>query len=431
MTLKLKPLVIASLACLHMMALSAHARACPALNSPFSLSEAVAQSMCANPEMQSYRWDAKSSAANEDVARAAYLPTVSASLATTRESAGTEAGYQRGVALQWLVYDFGGREARVAAAASSRSAAEASADDKAQGLALQVAEAYFQVQATGASTEAAIVQEKAAAKALELATARHKAGLAVALEVLQAKSALAQATVTRTRAQGQAQVQKALLAKLIGVPAQESAALAVEPVAAGSQQGLAVPRGLDELVQEARKSRSDITAQRAKAEALSAQARSARAAYLPSIGLNAGINRGNSVFGDTSSAKTIGLTVSIPLFSGGADTAQTRSLEAQAMAQRELLAAKENEAGYDVVAAHETLVSAMAQLEASTVLVESASLAVQQAIARYEAGVGTMLEVLDTLSKGASADETHINSQLSARLARAQLARSLGQLPVL
>lgn len=430
MTPKLKPLVLAALASLSMLSASAHAQSCAPLGSPFSLSEAVSQALCANPEMRGYRLDASASAANVDVARAAYLPTITANVSGTRQSTGTEAGSQRGIALNWLLYDFGGREARVAAATATHSAAEAVAENRAQDLALQVAQAYFQVQAAGAATDAAISQERAADKAMQLAKARHKAGLGVALEVLQAQSALAQATVARTRAQGQAQVQKAMLAKLIGVPAQDSTTLRVREVSAGEHQDAAPPAGLNELVQEARKNRMDIVAQRAKADSLASQAQAARAAHLPSIGLNAGINRANSVYGDTSSAKTIGLTISIPLYSGGATSAQVRSLDAQAEAQRERVAASENEAGYDVVAAHETLVSAQAQLEAALTLAESASLAVEQATARYQAGVGTMLEVLDSLSKSASSDETFISSLLSSRLARAQLARSLGQMPV-
>ncbi|MNR71405.1 Antibiotic efflux pump outer membrane protein ArpC precursor [compost metagenome] len=395
--------------------------------SPVSLSQAVQRALCANPSLRGYQFELAAAQANSDRARAAYLPSVTAGYSKQRLDAGGETS-QRQVALNWLLYDFGGRSATYDAAKASAAAASSVLADQAQSLALDVAQGYFQLQANEAAVDAALAQEAASKHALELATARHKAGEAIRLDVLQAQSALSQATVARTRAVAAVATSRAYLAMLLDVPAESSAGLKLAGFA--DEVGKAPPQALADLVLQAKSARADLRAGQEQLRALRSQAEAARAAHLPTVSLVGNLGRTTAAAGPSVSSNSIGINVSIPLFAGGATQAQARALTAQADAQEQRLHSATNRAGYDVVSTYQTLLAASDQLAAASTLAESARAALDQAVARYRAGVGAMLEVFDSLSKRASAEETLISSRLNLQLARVQLARSLGQMPV-
>lgn len=399
--------------------------AAPVAPSVMALSDALEQALCANPGLRAYAQDLQAATADISRARAAYLPDLSATLQANQvDSQGLR---QHDVALRWLLLDFGGRESSLAAAAASASAAEATLRDQAQALALEVSLAFFQAQAADASLQAAQAQLEVAQRALAVASARHKVGEAIKLDVLQAQSSLAQGEQQLTQAQADARTRRAHLAMLLAVPAEDSGALQLAPV---EDLQVQVPeQALADLVEQARNERQDLQADRKRVDALSAQANAARAAHLPSVSLVGNMRWTNSQPAGTRRTDTVGVQVNIPIFSGGATQAQVDRLQAQAQAQQERLAAAQNRAGYDVVNSFVTLQTSAAQLNTAEALLRSSTEAQAQALARYEAGVGTMLEAFDSMSKRASAQQNLIAARLALQSARVQLARQLGQMP--
>lgn len=402
--------------------------ACSAPVSPLTVTAAVAQALCANPLLKAYAQDVKASAADVSKAQAAYLPTVSANFLSSHASA-TGSNSTHAVALNWLMLDFGGRSNTLAAAKALGSAADNALKEQAQALAADVAQAYFRVQAADASIAAADAQVKVATRALDVASARYKVGDAIKLDVLQAQSSLEQSRLTLSQAKSEAGTAKAYLAMLVAAPAEKAQLLQVTPVDTAATTS--PPQELTELVEQAKAQRRDLAATRDRVAALNAQASAARAAHLPTVSLVGNVQWADQAIGGARRSDSIGVQVSIPIFAGGATQAQVRSLTAQSDALRERLQAAENQAGYEVVSSYLTLQSAVDQLQAATSLESSASEAQAQALARYEAGVGTMLEAFDSMAKRAAASQSAISARLSLQSARVQLARHLGQMPTL
>lgn len=429
MNLKLKRSALAGVLFL-LSAGSASAQDCLPPQGKLSLMQAVDQALCANSTLHAFQRDALAADSEAQRAGAAYLPTVAATVGASIPLSGSGSANQYGLTVNWLLLDFGERSGRAAAAKASAVASNAMAANQAQDLALQVAQAYLQLHAAQASVVSAEAQVGAAEQALKLANARHAAGESARLEVLQAQSAMAQARVFQTKATTSTRVQRAALAALLGVPAQDWRSIEITGVSSFGEIAAPSTESLAELVSRAKATREDLLAARARVEALRAQTQAARSAYFPTAALAASLSRINAGSGPSISSRTVGVVVNIPIYSGGATDAQVSSLVAQTDAQSERVAAAENKVAFDVVSAFETLNSSGEQLQAAQTLQDSATAAREQAQARYEAGVGTTLELFDALAKKALADETLISAQLDFHLSRAQLARSLGLMPV-
>jgi outer membrane protein TolC len=124
----------------------------------------------------------------------------------------------------------------------------------------------------------------------------------------------------------------------------------------------------------------------------------------------------------------IGINVSVPIFSGfsvgyGVRQAQAALQSRQANAEQVRL-----NVSLDVWNAYYALDSANQQLSTTATLTKTADDNQDVAIGRYQAGVGTILDVLTAQTAAATAKQLRITAELSWRVARAQLALALGRL---
>ena len=82
----------------------------------------------------------------------------------------------------------------------------------------------------------------------------------------------------------------------------------------------------------------------------------------------------------------------------------------------------------DVWNAYAALDSASQQLKATAALLASARENEEVALGRYQAGVGTIVDVLTAQSAAAGARQQRIGAEQAWQVARAQLALSIGRL---
>ncbi|MDR0478482.1 MAG: TolC family protein, partial [Burkholderiaceae bacterium] len=127
---------------------------------PLQLAEAVERALCGNPKTRQ-AWDSvKAQAAAVGAARAAYLPTVSANGQAVHENslvnveghptlgAAYSAGvHSTGISLNWLLFDFGGREATLENANALLAAARATQNATLQTVFAVTAKDYYTAQA--------------------------------------------------------------------------------------------------------------------------------------------------------------------------------------------------------------------------------------------------------------------------------------------
>jgi outer membrane protein len=388
--------------------------------------DAVDLALCNHPQTREVWAAARAQAALVGAARAGWLPSLGASASTTRFAYENNAYTRNSAALtlSWLLYDFGLRSANVDSAQQLLNAAAATQDATVQSLFLAALQGYYSAQATQAAVISAGEAERSARQSFAAADARYAVGAATPADRLQAQTALSQATLNRIRAEGEARNALGTLANALGFAAQQPIALAELPAAPAE---MVFQKELDTLIAEAQVRRPDLKAAEAQLRAAQASVDIARAQGRPTLSLGAGPSWQESA-GVVTQGGSVCLTLNVPIFAGFDTTYRVRSAAAQVdvrAAQRDRL---RNQIALDVWKAYQSLTTATQSLKTAADLVASASQSERVALGRYQAGVGTVLDLLSAQSALASARLQRIQAQLDWNIYRAVLAQAVGAL---
>ncbi len=393
---------------------------------PLGVVDVVDLALCNNPQTREVWAAARLQVALLGVAQAAWLPALDARGTVSRTWSEGTGSTPRSAALtlSWLLYDFGARSAGVDNARHLLAAAAASQDATVQALFLAALQAYYTAQANRAAVDAARQAERASQESLNAAEVRYKVGTGTPADRLQAQTAYSQAVLNRIRAEGEFQNALGGLANAMGFDANQAFVLDDIPALlpdAGFE------RDIGALIDEARRRRPDLAAAEAQVAAAQAGVEQARAAGRPTIALAAGPTWQN-VGGVSSEGGSVGLTLSVPIFSGFSTTYRVRAAEAQVEvkgAQRDRLA---RQVALDVWRSRQGLTTASQSLKTTAALVASAEQSEKVALGRYKAGLGSILDVLNAQSALAAARQQRIQATLDWQVSRAALAQAVGSL---
>jgi outer membrane protein len=426
-----------------------------ATTSPLSLAEVVDRTLCRNPRSREAWANARVQAAQVGVARAAYLPTLDANAGIERNwssgrsgsgssfgasdvggessfgSSGSSAGsnsynqLSAGANLTYLLYDFGARDAALENARQLFEAANATQDRVVQELFFGAIQGYYQVNAAQAALDSAREAERSSHASLDAATARYKVGIATPADRLQAQTAYSQAVLDRIRAEGTLNTARGTLANLMGMDAQRGYTLQPAPETPATQPFRA---NIDELIAEARKRRPDLVAAEAQVAAAQADIDAARAANKPRISVGTDLAYLDRESSSPVRSGGIGLSVTVPLFTGFANTYRIRSANEQIEARKAARDQVALQIALDVWQAYQNLQTETQSVQTSADLVASATQNADVALGRYKAGVGNIIDVITAQSALATARAQRIQSRFNWDIARASLAFSMGRL---
>jgi outer membrane protein len=423
-----------------------------ALPATLSLTDVVDRVLCHNPRSHEAWANARVQAAEVGVARAAFLPNIDATAGVEHNwskggsrsstsglsdtgsngiSTGSSSGstdynqVSAGVSLSYLLYDFGGRDAALENARQLFEAASATQDNAVQGLFFSAIQGYYQLNAAQAALESALEAERSSKASLDAATARYQVGVGTPADKLQAQTAYSQAVLDRIRAEGTLRNAHGTLASLMGMDANQSYTL--QPVAdtPATEQFQA---NVGELIVEARRRRPDLAAAEAQIAAAEAGIATARAAGKPSISVTTDLAYLNRESSDPSRSGGIGLNVTIPLFTGFANTYRIRSATEQVEVRKAARDQIALQIALDVWQAYQNLQTETQSVQSSADLVASATQNADVALGRYKAGVGNIIDVITAQSALASARAQRIQARFNWDIARASLAYSMGRL---
>ena len=413
-------------------------RACGAVAmpvGPLTLDQVVDRALCNNPQTREAWANARAQAAALGVSRSALLPSLDAAASYSHNNAsgrGAQTGltpsYDQeavGLSLNYLLYDFGGRRATIANAQAVLAAANASQDAAIQTVFLEAVQAYYQRLAAQAAVDAAVEAEKSAAEGLKAAVVRYQVGAGTLADKLQAQTAYSQAVLNRIQAEGNLRIAEGTLANAMGLDANVAVAVAPAPAQTPDQQ---FERDVSRLIEEARRDRPDLAAAEAQIRAAQASIKSERAAGLPTLSLAAGVNYNDTSVSEAFHSSAVTLNLSVPLFTGYGTTYRIRAAEAQeaaVTAQRDQL---NQQIALDVWTAYQTLITDTHSVKSSADLVASASESARVALGRYKAGAGNILDVVTAQSALAAARQQQVQALYGWYMAKASLARAMGQL---
>ncbi|MCM8596472.1 TolC family protein [Accumulibacter sp.] len=398
----------------------------PSPGTAYGLAQVVDLALCQNPTTREVWAATRVEAAQVGLAQGQFLPLLDAAATASRlrSQAQTTSRRSADVGFSWLLFDFGARSANLEAARQTLAAAVSTLDGTVQTVFLAAVEAYYQAQAARAAVVAASESERASRESLTAAEVRYRVGTATPADRLQAQTAWSQATLTRIRAEGVSRNALGRLANVMGLDANHPVVLD-DPPAREPNSGF--ESDVAALIAEARQRRPELKAAEADVKAAEANIDYALASGLPTLSVNA-LRQWQDPALVSGQNASIGLTLSVPIFSGFNTLYSVRAARARRDVSRERLDNVRLQVALDVWQAYQNLQTATQTTRTSTDLLASAEQSERVALGRYKAGVGTILDVLNAQSALANARLQRIQATLDWQVSRATLARSLGAL---
>ena len=383
-----------------------------------------------NSPMTRVAWaQARAAAAGLGGARSEYYPTISGEVdgvaGQVRQAMfqGGQSYVSVGLALDYLLLDFGGREARVRAAREALIAANWSHDQAIQDVLRDVPQAYYTFLGDKALVVAGRKNLADAQTTLRSTEARRESGAATIADVLQARSSTAQAQADLASARGNAKIAKGALATAVGWQANAPFDIADEPQQLPLNK---MAKGVDALVEEAKHKRSDIGVAQASVRQMEAEVTDARAKPFPSLSASGNLQYQKFRNGDASAAYG-GLTLQIPIFAGFSMRNALKQAKAQLDAAKAQLALQEDTVVKEVWDAFHNFTSVKEQYRAYRSLMASAQESFEVSLARYKSGAADITELLNVQNTLAKARAELIQSRMNLYSTYAELMHAVGK----
>jgi outer membrane protein len=406
---------------------------------PLTLAEAVDLALSNNQKVKGAWADIKVQAGTLGQVYATYLPTINGSTNWTNDNLhysdqrykSTDTNrYTAQASATWRIFDFGGRSANRDAAENVLAAALATYDATLQEALAEVIQAYFDAMTADASLKAKIKDEEVAQSTLHSAIEREAKGVISQSDTLRATTALAKASLDKNRAIGNFQKTLAVLSHYLGVPVNTELLL---PSDFNELQSAVIEsKEISLWLEEAQKSHPSIVAARKQLEAAKKGVIVTKSTGLPTVNLSGNYYQntrpGEAVTPSGSRETTLIVALTIPLFDGFASTYKLRAAQADVEKEAATLADMEQQIALGIIKAHADTTSALQNLEASALLLESAQSALAVSQRRYNKGAADIIEVLSTQTALADALNERVRCLAEWHSARLQLLAKAGKM---
>jgi outer membrane protein len=335
--------------------------------------------------------------------------------------------------VKWLLFDFGGRKATVAAAKEQLMAANVSFNATHQQIVFAVTKSFYDFNTARQKVGVAESALQAAQTVGEAAQARFDHGLATKPDVLQAEQQTAQATFDLEAARGDlSDAQVALMQSLGIVPTTQ---LQVADMV-DKQFEENPEETLDALIDRALSQRPDLVAKLANLRARQAGVRQARSAYYPKISLEASggyskldVNAYSSPYtGNSKPVYGIGVAIDLPIFDGFFRANNLKIAESQLREAESALTDSRDAAVSEVWKAYTDLKTALRKQESADKLVAAAQSAFDASLEAYQHGLGTYVDTQNAQRNVTAARSIVVDTRAAIFTGTAALALSVGDL---
>jgi len=368
--------------------------------SPLTLAQAEQAAVQNHPQVQGAQFAAEAATQVVREARAAYFPTVYGSFSGADAESGSRiaAGglnnpiiYNRiagGFAFNELLTDFGRTGALVQSSALNAQAQQETVSGQRAFVLLDVDRAYFGVLRAQAVERVAQSTVDARQLVFDQVSALAQGNLRSGLDVSFARVTLSTAQLLLVQAQNDTERAFATLAAALGADGVPSRVLAEEPLPAPP------PADSAALVADAFRQRPELVAARLSAESASAFAAAESALKRPQIAV-AGAFGMLPYYqpGISDRYAAVGINVNVPVFNGNLFSARGAEALARANAQEQRVRDLENQIRRDVQTAWLNARTAFQRLDLTTQLLNQATQALDLAQARYNLGLGSIVEL--------------------------------------
>jgi outer membrane protein len=388
----------------------------------YSLAELVDLAESHNPDTR-VAWErARAQAAALGIARSELYPTLVAVAwsQTTRDEIlfgsdfirQTVQDFAVAVELNYTVFDFGARRGRIDAAKAETLAANLAFNDVHRKIIYQVQRAYYQLLNASGQEDAAQANLANAQAVQQAAQERLNNGLATLPDVLEARSATAQAEYELQAVIGEQEIARGDLATSLGTsPTTAIRVQALKDLAIPDSVGDTVDAAIDRALAQ----RPDLLQQVAEIRSANARIKEARSAFYPSLNVTARPS-GEALYGlqqQNPWAYTADLTGGVilnlnwTLFDGGARRNNLVRAQADKHAAEAQANSTHDQIANEVWAAYSNLNTAFRQHQSAEALLEASGKSYDAALESYNYGLRNLLDVTAaqrTLAQARSAD---------------------------
>ncbi len=292
--------------------------------------------------------------------------------------------------------------------------------------------AYFNVLIAIETLAAAEAQEAALKKQFDFASKRLEVGLAPITDVHEARAQYDAARANSILARNAVQDAYQALVEITGQPVANLKGLPDD-----FQPALPESRDVEGWVATALAENPSLKAQAADVEAAEHNVATARSGHYPTLGLRASYGKalpglyGNPEFTGSNDASTsVGLSLSIPIFSGFATQSNVRSSLAQRDIARDQLEQQKRALERNTRNAYQALVAGISEVEARRLALVSAQSAYYASQVGLEVGTRTVLDVLNNQRTLFSAQQDYAQAKYNFLQNRLLLEQAAGTLQV-
>ena len=323
------------------------------------------------------------------------------------------------VTLQYLIFDFGKREASVEFAKEEKFAAGADVIQVNQALAFRVASAYYQLVTAQERLQATQDILRTAQTTQDAAENRLDNGLATLPDVLNARAETAQAVFDEESADGDEKIARVTLTEAVG--ADPSPNIVID-----SQRSAPLPERLtmsiEALIDRAMKNRPELMAQTLRIRSAEAHIRAAKAEYKPQIVVSGSVAQTSvwpsADYGQLGPASeptwSVELGIHWRIFDGGVRKNELLVAESKRREAEDELTTRVDETTREVWTAYIGFRTALRKHEAAVALLESGNESYSASLDAYKYGVKNLVDVV-------TAEKQLAQARLSSVSARSEL----------
>lgn len=409
----------------------------------YDLPELIDIAERSHPETRIAWESARQAAAAAGLSQSAYYPYLAASAAATFEhgpaSAVTEvvsanaAEENAALSLEWLLFDFGGRGAAVAAAKDRLMQANVSFNATHQQIVFGVTKSFYNFNTARQKVTVAESSLRAAQTVGDAAQARFDHGLATKTDLLQAQQQTAQAEYDLESARGDLSDAQVALVESMGILPSERLQVAEIP---GQGFDDTFNESLDELIDRALGQRPDLVAKLASLRAGQAEVRKARADFYPKVSFAAAAGwdkldidaYGGPYVGNSKPEYLLGLSINLPLFDGFLRVNNLKLAESQVRAAESALTDSRDTVVREVWKAYTDFKTAVRKQDSAAKFLAAAQSAFDAALESYRQGLGTYVDVANAQHNLDAARSVVVDTRSAILTSSAALALSVGDL---
>lgn len=393
-----------------------------------NLDKAIEMALQTNPTVKISEAESSAAKAQKDEAKASRWLSIDYTHKTARggyydsaDGAAPHNTHSNGFDASIPLYTGGKLSGTIEQAVQNYKSSEYGVDESYQAVKLSATNGYYSVLEAIDTVKLSKESVERLSAHLQNVQAQYDVGVVARVDVLRSQVELADAEQTLIKAQNAYDLAVADLNNIIGMPH------GTELKVTESLQYNKYDNPMENCINFALANRPELFQAEAGIEAAKASVKVAKSGYMPQVAASASNDWSSANWpGDDGENWGVGISVSMNVFDSGVTAAKVRAAEANLYKAEETYRQTKDSVQLDVRNSYLSLREAEKRIATSKVAVESAQEDYRISQLRYQAGVGTNIDVMDSQVALTQAQNNYVQALYDYNTSSASLAKAMG-----